>query len=163
MSAWMLDDRHLATLAKYAVENKITGMGLHDTAEKLWRANAEGYRARYGEDEPSSKELARYERDGERHFKSEAAVERAAFKAPLKQPMVMYKAAHCYSYQACESSTWEESEAKFIIDGIDAHALSKRGYTEEQAITSPEWSDSNGWPLVGRYRSIRDRLRARKD
>lgn len=160
MSAWMLGDKHLATLAKYAVEHKITGMGLRDTAEKLWRANAEGYRDRYGDEESSSIELDR----GLPHFKSEAAVERAVLKRALKQPMVMYKAAHCFDYQACEAeATWPTSEAKWITDAIAKHARESAGYTEEQAIVSKEWSDSNGWPLVGRYRSVRERLRARKD
>lgn len=45
------------------------------------------------------------------------------------------KACHGYRYQACEAAGWEESEARAIVDGIEACAMrSLPGYE-----ASPAW------------------------
>lgn len=47
------------------------------------------------------------------------------------QPVQIIKACHCYAYQACEAEGWEQSEAKAIIDAIEAAAVrSLDGYED---------------------------------
>ncbi len=38
-------------------------------------------------------------------------------------PVQIIKACHCYAYQACESDEWETSEARAIVDAIEAAAI----------------------------------------
>ena len=53
----------------------------------------------------------------------------------LLNPVDVIKACHGYSYQACETSDWEQTEAHAIIKGIERCAIrALPGYDE-----SPAW------------------------
>ena len=55
-------------------------------------------------------------------------------------PAQLFKAAHCYVYQACEHPGWETSEAKAFIDAL-CHRWEGfvQGYTDAKWGASVEW------------------------
>jgi hypothetical protein len=66
-----------------------------------------------------------------------------ATSSNILNPIDVIKACHGYDYQACEASGWEESEAKAIVDGIEACAVrSLAGYSD-----SPAWCLSSAGSL----------------
>jgi hypothetical protein len=106
MSAFLCSDCHLSALAVYAARNRLYVSSERDVLGILGRANVESIRSRY----PSSEET--YSAD-------------ICSCAMLKvhTPIQIIKACHCYAYQACEAKSWNDSDAKKIIDAIESHAI----------------------------------------
>lgn len=74
-------------------------------AEVLWRENVRSVNHLYREDEPADGFFFR-------------------FVAPaLHSPVQIIKACHCLAYQSCECDDWPETEARAILDAIEAHAV----------------------------------------
>jgi len=61
-----------------------------------------------------------------------------SIKAPLPKPAALIKAAHSYRCQACQHAEWEASDAKAVIDALEASLI--------QAI--PEYRDADTWCYV---------------
>lgn len=135
MSAFMCSDRHLGILAAYAVAHVLEAVpyGLRSELE------LDGFEHRRGATYRTISRVAsmlmsenlrslahRYPRD--HHLDAEAydafelprTIEADARKLPR---MHIVKACHCYAYQACEHPGWQASDARKLIDAIEAHAV----------------------------------------
>ncbi len=115
MSAFMCSDRHLTALAAYAVRNGLSGIVGMDHVPSAAIATAFGILLR----ENAASLDARYPNDpgqGVGRVNAKALDER--FDA-----VTIIKACHCYAYQACEHTGWADSQAKQIVERIEAHAV----------------------------------------
>jgi hypothetical protein len=124
MSAYLVEERHIAFLVGAALSRQVIGFGGNrlsyafkerfisvdaEMADRLgqllWNENKISVAHRYpGE----SWSVPQY-----RH--------RRAFLD--YQPLQVLKACHCYAYQSCEHPGWETSEAKAFIDALERTAV----------------------------------------
>lgn len=120
MSAFMCSDLHLSVLAIYAVRHglyrcpdtrlEFDPLGREKAAFTLLaRQNLSSLAARY----PGDRHEDAF---GELNEKARPLVNELAAVSLIKQ-------CHCYSYQACEDTGWERSEAKRLVNDIEAHAV----------------------------------------
>lgn len=129
MSAFVVTDFHINLLVSWAASRHGSGAVSyywnrchrdvrHDPARiasVLYAENVRSVNARYKECEPAHGFKFRHIPLGYLNLK----------------PVQIIKACHCLVYQSCEAEGWEESEAKAILDGIEAAAVrSLDGYED---------------------------------
>jgi hypothetical protein len=106
MSAWLCSDKHIFELAKYYVDKcqsySSSKISFKEAAELLHAENIKSLQYRY---------------DYEDH-------QFDPFHAPInyaptiRNVFALAKQVDCYSYQACEHPTWEDSKAFAICEAI---------------------------------------------
>lgn len=129
MSAFVVTDYHINILVNWAANrhgcdavsyywNRAHRDVRHDTARiasVLYAENVRSVNARYKNCEPAHG--FKFRRMGLGYLKI--------------TPVQIIKACHCLAYQSCEADGWEDSEAKAILDGIEAAAVrSLPGYAD---------------------------------
>lgn len=121
MSAYVVNDYHINVLVSWAAsQHGLNAVSYYwqgkrrdvrgdekRVASVLYAENVRSVNARYNEcDEPAG-------------FKYKAL---SLGYTGLK-PVDIISACHCLEYQSCETSDWDETEAKAILDGIIAAAI----------------------------------------
>lgn len=127
MSAFMCSNLHLSILAVYAVRHDLDrcpedGMLTRKREERLFHLLARENLASLD---------ARYPRDSHLDHDQEAELVASLERHMPVSAIQVVKLCHCYAYQACEHRAWQDSEARKIVDDIEAHAVRRLpGYEE---------------------------------
>lgn len=116
MSAFIVNHNHINAIVRWACRNYVksyhgnpsSGWAIagreQETVELLYKENVKSYNHRYNEDEGPYKIVYN------------------PFATDLT-PVQVIKACHCLGYQSCEHDGWEDSDAKAILDDIEAAAV----------------------------------------
>lgn len=115
MSAWLVSKTHIDALVTYCQEHRLADKTGDQLGLLLWYENRKSLRFRYDDADACWTDLK--------------TLHTYVFEPAYVSYIEIVKAAHCYSYQACEHPTWKRSAAKRVADAIEAHALGKLGTT----------------------------------
>lgn len=130
MSAFIVNDNHISALVRWACRDNLryyrrntAGVGVagdeQRIAQLLLDENIKSVNHRYNE-------------------ATEQAIVYDAFATDLL-PIQVIKACHCLAYQSCEHDGWETSEAKCILDSIEAAAVRRLpGYDDAEWEVQPK-------------------------
>lgn len=135
MSAWFVSKAHIDALVTYALDHAIrpkpdgTALG-----RLLWEENAKSLRYRYS-DADKAWDLA----DAQTYV----------FRPAYVSSVDVFKAAQSYDYQSCEHPEWPTSDAKRIVDVIQASILLRLGATEKELTAFGPYGPRN--PLAAAY------------
>ena len=112
MSAYVVSDAHINALVAWAVAKQVSYYwngrrrdiqgDEQRIASVLYAENVRSVNARYRENETAN---------GFRYVRKATDTKR--------EPVAIIKACHCYSYQACETDDWQQSEAFAVVESIN--------------------------------------------
>jgi hypothetical protein len=133
MSAFILNEYHLSVLGRAAsvahtynssdilTEYNTTLAAIY--AQTLYAENVRSVQYRYSTDKEE--------------YPEEIVFDRRALQGTL-DPVQVIKAAHCYTYQACETDDYKQSAAAKLIDNIlDVCTRALPGYESAQWVIDP--------------------------
>ena len=106
MSAFIVSQKHIQYLITAAIDYQVIVRDSEQTGQLLWDENVKSVNYRYPTD-PQERYIY--------HHKP--------FCVPPINPIIVIKQCHCYAYQSCEHPEWETSEAKRLIDALEANAI----------------------------------------
>lgn len=136
MSAYLCSERELSVLAAYALRftldripaaltRDVEGDGFERRPGGWKRTHARVFSCLLSENLASLS--YRYPDDKPSHaasFDTYAPIEAAERIAVMETPKLhIIKLCHHYAYQSCEHPGWKDSNAKRIIDAVEAHAV----------------------------------------
>ena len=134
MSAYVVPDYHINALISWAA-------GQHGSNAVSYYWEGKRREVRNDAKRTASVLYAENVRSVNARYKDSASAHGFAYKpvANMLEPVDVIKACHGYGYQACETESWEQSEAFAIIAAIERSAI--------RAL--PGYSDSKAWCLSG--------------
>jgi hypothetical protein len=114
MSAFIVNDNHISALVRWACRDNL----------RYYRRNADGVGVAGNEQRIAQLLLDENIKSVNHRYNetTEQAIVYDAFATNLL-PIEVIKACHCLAYQSCEHDGWEASEAKCILDSIEAAAI----------------------------------------
>ena len=139
MSAWLVSETHVAAIVTAAAEAGLTIPSRPDTLDaigrELFAENMRSLRHCYGDADADE-------------FWGEGDKLAVGYKHHhvTVAPFVLLKALACYDYQACETPTYEASEAASLTGALRAATLAQLGMTDDQARAHPAYRAAH-WGL----------------
>lgn len=120
MSAFVCNPEHIGQLASYLKRESRDRFGsAEDIAETMARENVRSVNYRYQEDDSAKSFLGM---DVEAYV-AECRKEARFAVEPLLKAVDIYKMAQCLDYQSCETSDYNQSETRKMVEWIQSHAI----------------------------------------
>jgi hypothetical protein len=119
------DRRHIDHLVTALIQAELITTTPDEAGRMLWRENLNSAKYRYPNDKDG-------ERPGPCDFRDSDVDTYTWTESPVLVGAALHTAIRGYSYQACEHPEWEDSEAKRLLDKLDAA-------TGSDELTDDEW------------------------
>ena len=133
MSAFVVGNQHITAMLSILEAS-------FPVSPASYRYNGQAYYYRANKQELGQKLIDQNYRSVNYRYDEDTPVPefQLALGGHLWTPVEIIKACHCYNYQSCETSDWEDTEA---------YAISKM--IERQAVRMlPGYNEAQAWPIV---------------
>lgn len=113
MSAFIHDRRHIDHLVTALIHAELITCTPDEAGRTLWGENLRSVAYRYPGDEDGT-------RPGPCDFRDSDVDTYTWTEAPVLTGAALHTAISSYTYQSCEHAEWDTSEAKRLVDALDA-------------------------------------------